>query len=177
MLAQLSGARSWPSCQPVLRGSQAAQLWWPGWVSSRDGDGVARLQEALEQMRLVCGNGLYVLATKLPRPERLLWPGLLGFLVDARYSVALPVLCRAMAGLAVECESGVLAASLRAQDHSADASAERATERATDDATDNRGGVPRPSDILARILVAHAALADAGGVGAGAGAGARAHLV
>ena len=165
------GAATWDAA------FSAAQWWWPGGVSSRDGDGVARLQEALEQMRLVCGNGLYVLATKLPRPERLLWPGLLGFLVDARYSVALPVLCRAMAGLAVECESGVLAASLRAQDHSADASAERATERATDDATDNRGGVPRPSDILARILVAHAALADAGGVGAGAGAGARAHLV
>ena len=51
-------------------------------------------------MRSVCGNALYLLATKLPHSHRLLWPCILEFLADARYIRALPEISRTIVGVA-----------------------------------------------------------------------------
>jgi hypothetical protein len=63
--------------------------------------GTGGVSEAgIDQMRSVCGNALFLMASSMPHSHRLLWPFILHFLSDAQYSTALPEVCRTVVGVA-----------------------------------------------------------------------------
>ncbi|XP_063232625.1 maestro heat-like repeat-containing protein family member 1 isoform X2 [Bacillus rossius redtenbacheri] len=78
----------------------------PAGKDGRDG----RDEEAVqgEELRVTCGNTLYLLATTVPQVEGLMWHLLLSFLLEPQYIAASPVLARCLAHLATKRDDTLL---------------------------------------------------------------------
>ncbi len=67
------------------------EWWWP------------QAAGGIEEMQTTCGNTCVHLAKAAPQWHHVLWPWLLTFLGDAKYSASVPDVCRAVAALAQVC--------------------------------------------------------------------------